>query len=86
MGIDGEARNAEGDTQHDVGGLAPDAGKRDQVLDAARDLAVEALDQRRAGGDDRLRLHVEEPGGLDHRLDLPRVGVGQRGGIGIPGK
>src|SRR2546428_11009715 len=73
VGIDGEARNAEGDTQHDVGGLAPDAGKRDQVLDTARDLAVEALDPPRAGGDDRLRLPWEETGGVDPSLGLPRV-------------
>src|SRR6202165_5468536 len=65
VGIDGEPGNAERDTEHDIGGLAADPGKRDQVLDAARDLAPEALDQRHAGRNDRLCLHVEKPGGLD---------------------
>src|ERR1700682_45287 len=86
VGIDREARHAEGDTEYDIGGLAADPGQRDQVVDVARDLAAEALDQRRAGRDDRLRFDVEEAGGLDHRLDLPGIRVGQRGRIRIPGK
>src|SRR6202022_4009951 len=44
VGIDREARHAEGDTEHDIGGLAADPGQRDQVVDVARDLAAEALD------------------------------------------
>src|ERR1700682_4112421 len=63
VGAHREAWNAEGDTEHNIGRLSPDAGQGDEVLHAARDLATEALDQRRAGRDDGFCLPVGAPGG-----------------------
>ena len=78
--VDGDAGDAEGVAEHDVGGLAPDARQRDQVLEPAGHLTVVALDQRLAQPDQRVGLGPEEPGGLDHRLELGAVGGGVVGG------
>ena len=86
MGVDREPGNAEGDAQHDVGGLPPHPRQGDEVLHPGRYLAVEPLDQGGAGGDDGFRLGAEEPGGLDQGFDRPRIGVGQRRGVRIPGE
>src|SRR5437762_6085428 len=64
VGVDREPRDAEGDAEHDVGGLATDARQRHEVFDPGWHLPVEALDQRRTGGDDRFGLDVEKPVGL----------------------
>ena len=35
VGVDGDPRHAEGVAEHDVRGLAPDPGKRDQIVEPA---------------------------------------------------
>jgi hypothetical protein len=54
----------------DVGGLAGDPGKADEVLEPAGDTAVVVLDQHRHGAPDRLRLLAEEPGRVDVAFQL----------------
>ena len=75
-----EARDSEGDPQHNVGGLPAHPGKRHQVLHPRRHLTAEALDQGGRSALDRLRLLSEEAGRLDQLLDLGRVGPRQVGG------
>ena len=74
---------SEGVAEHDVGGLAADAGQRDQVVEPARHLAVEALEQGGRELEQRVGLGPEEAGRLDQRLELGAVGGGHRGGVGI---
>ncbi len=50
MRVDGDGWLAEGSVQHDIGGLAPDAGQRLQRLAIMRHLAAMALDQDPATG------------------------------------
>jgi hypothetical protein len=45
MGVDGHGRDAEGHRHDHIGGLAADAGQRDQFLSGARHLAAELVDQ-----------------------------------------
>ena len=86
MGIDGESRDTEGHPQHDVRGLPADARQGHQVLDPGRHLAAKPLHQGRTAGDDGFRLDVEESGGLDQGLHRSGIGVGQGGGVGVPGE
>jgi len=65
MGVDCERLLAPRGVEHDIGGLAADPGERLELVAGARDLAVVALDQRFAQGDDVLRLGVEQADGLD---------------------
>ena len=58
--VDREGLLAERGVEHDVGGLAADAGQRLQLLAGARDLAAMPVDQRLAERDDVLRLGVEQ--------------------------
>ena len=79
--VDGQAGQAEPDRPHDVAGLAPDTGQRDEVVELGRDLAAEALLDRLRHPDEVLRLRAEEAGRLDERLDVVRIGgreVGRR--------
>ena len=54
--VDGQAGQPERDAAHDVAGLAADTGKRDQIVELGRHLAVEALDA--APAPCRCRLFV----------------------------
>ena len=65
--VDRDARDVEGVAQHDVGRLAPYAGKRDEVLETPGHLAVEAIAERLPQADDRRRLVAEEAGRADER-------------------
>jgi hypothetical protein len=65
VGVDRERLLAEGSIEHDVGGLAADAGKRLQFLTRSRNLAMMVSDQRLAECDDVLRLGVEQADRLD---------------------
>ena len=86
VSVDGKSRDAEGHAEHHVGSLPADAGQGNQVLDPRWHLARKSLNQGGTAGDDRFRLDVKKPGGLDEGLDGLGIGVGQRGGIGIPGE
>jgi undecaprenyl-diphosphatase len=85
MGIDRVGDLAEGDVEHDIGGLAADAGQRLQRLAAGRNHAAERLDQALAQQDHVLRLgavEADRPDQLAHRLLAERQHllrrVGQR--------
>ena len=67
VGVDGNRRLTEGNVEHDVRGLAADAGQRLQRLARARDLAGMLLDQLLRQGHDVLRLGAKETDGL-HQL------------------
>jgi hypothetical protein len=86
MRIDGEARNVKGHAQHDIGRLSSDPRKGNQISHPRRNLTVKMLHQRSAAGNDRFRFDVEEAGWLDDAFHLERIGVGQRGGVWIPGE
>jgi hypothetical protein len=65
VGVDRERLLAPGGVEHDVGGLAADAGQRFELAARARDLAAMLFDQRVAERDDVLRLGVEQADGPD---------------------
>jgi uncharacterized membrane protein len=65
VGVHGHGVLAEGDAEHDVGGLAADAGQGFQVLALARHLAAVALDQELREGDDVAGLGAPEADGAD---------------------
>jgi hypothetical protein len=75
VGIDDERRDAEGDAEDDVGGLAPDAAEPHQVLHAGRHLTSVARDQILGHLHQGAGLGPEETRGTDDVLDL-----GERGG------
>ena len=90
VGVDRDGRLAERDVEHDIGGLAADAGQLLQRLARGRHLAAVIVDQLLRERDDVLGLGVEQADGLDevahlglaelHHL-LRCVGSGeQRGG------
>ena len=60
---------AERGAEHDVRGLARDAGQLDQLLHRRRDLAAVSLDERLRHADQRLRLHPKEAGRVDLLLE-----------------
>src|SRR3546814_1183107 len=60
MRVDGDGRLAEGDVEHDVGGLAPDTRQALQRLAVARHLPAMLFDELSAERDDVLRLGVEQ--------------------------
>src|ERR1700730_18221088 len=84
--VDGKPGDAEGDAEHDIGGLATDARQGDEIFDPGWYLAAESLEKGGTGPDDGFGLHVEEPGRRDDRLDLPGIRMGERGRIWISGK
>ena len=69
---------------HDVGRLAGDAGKLEQLFHGLRDLVAEALDDGFGGALDGLGLIAEEAGGADQRFELGQGSGGHvlRAGIG----
>ena len=56
MRVDGERRRAEGDIEHDIGGLAPDAGQRFERFAIVGHLAAVIAHQRVRQRDDVFRL------------------------------
>ena len=66
--------------------LRPTPGQRDQVVEPARHLAAEPLDERRAEPDRAFRLGPEEPGRLDQLLELGPVGRGVVGRVAVAGE
>ena len=70
VGIDRDGRLAEGDVEHDVGGLAADAGQRFQRLAIVRDLAAVLVDELLRQRDHVLRLGAKKPDGLDQVAHL----------------
>jgi hypothetical protein len=70
MGVDRHGRLAERHVQHDIGGLAADAGQFRQGVAVVRHLAAMVADQRLAQRDDVLRLVAPEADGADVVADL----------------
>ncbi len=75
MGVDGDARDVEGVAEDHVGRLAADAGQRHQLAERVRQHAVVLLDDGGAEPDERVGLVPEEPGAVDHLLQLGAVGL-----------
>src|SRR3546814_1140796 len=69
MRVDRESLRPEGAIHHDVGGLAPDAGKLDERVAVGGDFAAEVADEDFAQRDDILRLRIEQPDRLDMLLE-----------------
>ncbi len=68
VGVDGDRRFAERGVQHDVRGLAADAGQGFQRLAVARHFAAVLLDEDAAGGDQVRGLRVVQADGVDVAL------------------
>ena len=92
MGIDGDRRLAESDVEHDIGGLAADAGQGFERLAGLRHLACELRDKGLRQADDILGLGAVEPDRLDVVADrvfaqrehfLRAVGLGEERGRGF---
>ncbi len=58
VAIDANARDAKGVAEEDIGGLAADAGEFEEVVEVARDFAVEFLDDHAAGALNALGFHA----------------------------
>lgn len=76
MGVDGEARETEGDTSHHVSRLSPDSGHSDKVVQLGGNLATKAFLECGGHPDEAACLGAKEPGRMDDLLEL--VGVGPR--------
>src|SRR5262245_8274810 len=68
VGVDRDGGLTEGDVEHDIRGLATDAGQRFQRLTRVRDLAPMLVRDFLRQGDEILRLGAEEADGLDQAL------------------
>lgn len=86
MGVDGDARNAEGITQHHVGRLATDPRKRDEILEPRRNLTTEPVGQRLADADEGRGLLPEEARRRNQRLELTSIGGGVVDGGAVAGE
>src|SRR5882724_265164 len=73
---------AEGDAEHDVRRLAPDAGQFHQLVEAARYLAAVLFDEQLRETDDVLRLLSKHADLGQHLFDLGRLGTRQLAGSG----
>ena len=82
--IDREPGHAERVTEHDVRGLAADAGQLGERVHVGRHLAAVLFDERLRHAEQRLRLRAEEAGRMNLRLELAGVGSGERARVGIP--
>src|SRR6185437_11840837 len=69
MRVDGDRRLAVNDIQHDIGGLAADAGQGLQRLARLRYPRIELFDQQLRQRKDVLRLAAVKSDGLDMALD-----------------
>ena len=78
VGVDGDAGDAEAVAEHDVGGLAADAGQRHQVVEPRRHLPVVPLDEGGAQLEQRVGLGAEEAERADDLLELLARGAGHR--------
>jgi len=65
MRVDRESLHPERGVEHDIRGLAADAGQRLQLFARSGHLAVMAVDQRLTERDDVFRLGVEQADGFD---------------------
>ena len=79
VGVDRQPGKIECHRTHDVARLATDARQRHQVVEIARDLAVEAFFDRLRHAEQAAGLGAEEAGGADELLDPRRVGAGEIG-------
>jgi hypothetical protein len=75
VGVDGDAGDAEGVAQHDVGGLAADAGQGDEVLQPPGTSPVERSTSAAPSLSRESVLARKKPVGPD-LLDLGAVGPG----------
>ena len=83
MAIHGEAGYAERMAQHDVRGLASDAGQLHERSHVRGHFALVTLDERASCAHNRARFAAEKSRGDDHRLDGFGFDRGQRARIRI---
>src|SRR5580693_1492190 len=86
MSIHHDARLAEGIAEDHVGGLAANARQGDKLLQRVRNFPAEAIAQRLAEPDERLRLGTEIPRRLDYLLEFGLVRGGVVSGGAVPGE
>lgn len=80
--VNRKARQVEGDAAHDVGGLATNPGKRDEMFHLRGHLAAELRDDGIRHSDEIACLRPEETRGPHDFLHLTHVGDSERLGIG----
>ena len=84
VGVDHDAsRQAEGGSQHDVGGLASHAGQGVQGVQVLGDFADMVIEQGLRGGLDVLGFVAEEAGALHGFFDRGERGTGKVRRAGI---
>src|SRR5262245_22682109 len=83
MAIDGEARNAERVTEHDVRRLAADARQSGQLVHVRGHLTAVPLDEPARHAHEAARLHAEKPRRDDLWLELLWFLLRQRRGVRI---
>jgi len=81
VGVDRESGLAHGVAEHDVRGLAPDAGELQQALHRVGDFAVELFDDGFGRLNDMPRLRVVESAGENGLFELVTAAGGERGGV-----
>lgn len=82
VGVDREPGLVEGHRADHIGGLAPDAGKSDQVLQPVRDVTAVLVEQAARHALEALGLLTEEARGVDDLLEFGGVGLGEGDRIG----
>ena len=80
MSIDGNAGGAECVAEDHIGGLAPDAGQGDQLIQGRGHLTVESLDKLSPQPDQRVGLVAVEAGGPDELFEFGTICSGIVGG------
>jgi hypothetical protein len=83
VGVDGDPGHVEGVPQDDVRRLAPDTREGDEIVETARHLTVEVLDDGGGHAQQAVRLRAEEPRRADPALQVHAIGLCQRHGIGV---
>ncbi len=78
VGVHGQSGEVEGHAAHDVGRLAPHPRQGHQIVQAGRDLTVEALDQGLGHANEAPGLVGVEPGRAHDLLQVGELGPGQR--------
>src|SRR5262249_25635683 len=75
--IDGDPRRVEGIAENHVGGLAADAGERDEFVERAGHFPAEPLDNGEAAGPNVFRLILVEARWLDELLEFLDVAASE---------
>lgn len=82
VGVDRDRRDPVAEDEHAVGGLGADPRQGRQLFEGARDDAREPVEDLLRARSYGPRLRPVEPDRADQRLDVPRPGAGEAGGVG----